>query len=178
MSCTVRRTGMPTAAQMLPLLIEMESQGVSGLKMAARTGLDRRTVRNALQRWHEREEDEEAPPSPLSILPRRSGMAEADLMPPPEPGRADLPGYDAWEMVHVQRLDVRTVARRLGLRYASQVFELLAQHKLAVEAATTELSVVARKTAILSERAAVQATMDHEPVLSPSGERMLRRLSA
>lgn len=178
MSCTVRRTGMPTSAALLPLLIEMESQGVSCLQMASRSGLDRRTVRNALQRWHEREDDEEAPPPRLSILPRRSGMAEADLMPPPAPGRVGMPGYDAWELVHCQHLDVRAVVRKLGLRYPSQVFDMLEQHKLAVEASTTELSSAARKTAILAERAPVQATMDHEPVLSPSGERMLRRLSA
>lgn len=177
MSCTVRRTGMPTSAALLPLLIEMESQGVSCLQMASRSGLDRRTVRNALQRWHEREADEEAPPPQLSTLPRRSGLQDVDLMPPPAPGRVGMPGFDAWEMVHCQGLDVRTVARRLGLRHPSQVFDLLAQHKLAVEASTTELSAAARNTAILAERAPVQATMDHEPVLSPDGGRMLRRLS-
>ena len=42
-------------------------------------------------------------------------------------------GYEAWNLVHEKGLSVKDAMKRLNLKFTSQVYELLAKHKKAIE---------------------------------------------
>lgn len=130
-----------------PRILLMAAGGCTAAQIAVRVGLAARTVRSILQRHREStvtdadafENEgmalEEQKPLVLDrVNPRRivveGGLDEA----PAIHHHPDLPGWAAWEAVHHHKLEAKAAARRLGLKYPGQVFELLAQHKRALEA--------------------------------------------
>lgn len=62
-------------------------------------------------------------------LPRRL----PNIQSPRLEGDPMLPGYEAWRMHHHARVSIKDCVRRLGLRYPSEMFSLLEQHKKLME---------------------------------------------
>lgn len=72
-----------------------------------------------------------------------------DDQPPPN-GDFRLPGYDAWQLVHHERLSVEEARKKLGLRYPSEVFELLAKHKAAIDLKRQKIAEAASGRVLIS----------------------------
>lgn len=137
-------------ADSTPQILLLAAGGCTAAQIAPRVHLAPRTVRAILQRHRETgaldaaafEQEgkalEEQKPLVLDrVNPRRVVVEEGLDEAPTIHHHPDLPGWAAWEAVHHHKLEAKAAARRLGLKYPGQVFELLAVHKRALEARLT-----------------------------------------
>lgn len=119
-------------------IIRAIRKGATQAAVAERFGVTATFVRN-LTREHDAAGRPHVEPKPR----RRAPVHDPDtLHPRPSLGVHGKPGYEAWQLIHVERVDVRTAVKRLGLRWPSEVFELLAEHKLHVEALARRLAAL------------------------------------
>lgn len=127
-------------------ILDLDRRGRPAIAIANLTGISlsavHTVIREAKEEAFEVEPAGEKPPAPLDrSRPRRLDAGPDES--PTEHSHPELPGFAAWQAVHHRRMDVRAAARLLGLRYPSQVFDLLAQHKVALEA---KLAAAAKST--------------------------------